>query len=109
MASKNGEWYMKNGDRLKFNQEEVMIIEVDIDQQHFDFAITVAKESFEKFAAGDDPGMANHIVDRFNDTYGTHWMAIVGDNHGCAVNHNGDYAHFRLTKNMHTRQEKKRK
>ena len=89
---------MKNGECLKFNQEEVKIIEVDMDQEHFDFAITVAKESFDKCAAGDDPGMANHIVDRFNDTYGTHWMAIVGDNHGCAVNHNGNYAHFHLTK-----------
>ena len=36
--------------------------------------------------------------DRFNDTYGTHWMAIVGDNHGCAVNHNCNFAHFHLTK-----------
>ena len=48
MANKNGEWYMKNGECLKFNQEEVTIIEVDMDQEHFDFAITVAKESFEK-------------------------------------------------------------
>ena len=55
-------------------------------------------KSFEKCAAGDDPGMANYIVDRFNDTYGTHWMAIVGDNHGCAVNHNGNFARFHLTK-----------
>ena len=30
-----------------------------MDQEHFDFAITVAKEIFEKCAAGDDPGMAN--------------------------------------------------
>ena len=42
MASKNGEWYMKNGECLKFNQEEVTIIEVDMDQEHFDFSITVA-------------------------------------------------------------------
>ena len=42
MASKNGEWYMKNGECLKFNQEEVNIIEVDMDQEHFDFSITVA-------------------------------------------------------------------
>ena len=89
---------MKNGECLKFNQEEVNIIEVDMDQEHFDFAITVAKGSFEMCAAGDDPGVANHIVDRFIDTYGTHWMAIVGENHGCAVNHNGNYAHFHLTK-----------
>ena len=89
---------MKNGECLKFNQEEVKIIDVDMNQEYLDFAITVAKESFEKSAAGDDPGMANHIVDRFNDTYGTHWMAIVGDNHGCAVNHNGNFARFHLTK-----------
>ena len=98
---------MKNGECLKFNQEEVKIIEVDKNQEHFDFAISVAKESFEQCAAGDDTGMANHIVDRFNDTYGTHCMAIVCDNHGCAVNYNGRYAQFHLTKNMQTSQEKK--
>ena len=49
-----------------------------LDQEHFDFAITVAKESFEKCAAemccnaAECSVMANHIVDRFNDTYGTH-------------------------------------
>ena len=51
----------ENGECLKLNQEEVKIIKVYMDQEYFDFAITVAKKN-EKCAAGDDPGMANHIV-----------------------------------------------
>jgi len=31
---------------LKFNQEEAKTIEVELDQEHLDFGITVAKESF---------------------------------------------------------------
>ena len=53
---------MKNGECLKFNQEEVKIVEVDMDQENFDFSITVAKESFEKCAARDDPGMASILL-----------------------------------------------
>ena len=88
---------MPNGQCLKFNQEDVKIIEVDTDQEHFDFGITVAKESLDQFGAKDDPNMATHIVDRFNENYGTHWLAIVGDDLACAVDHKGNYAHFHLT------------
>ena len=81
---------------LKFNPEEITIIDVDMNQEHFDFAIEVAKDCFGKFGARDDPGMAQHVVDRFNDKYGVHWLAVVGNNHGCAVGHKGNFAHFYL-------------
>merc|ERR1712203_1293231 len=61
---------------LKYNPEEVMVIKVDMTQ--------------------DEPGMAKHAVDRFNEEYGEHWMSVVGDNYGVDVTHQGNFAHFHM-------------
>ena len=81
---------------LKYNPEEVMVIKVDMAQDMFNFAIDVAKECLGKFKAEDEPGMSKHAVDRFNDTYGEHWMSVVGDNYGVAVCHQGNFGHFHI-------------
>merc|ERR1712062_499179 len=54
---------------LKYNPEEVMVINVD---------------------------MAKHAVDKFNEEYGEHWMSVVGDNYGVDVGHNGNFAQFNM-------------
>ena len=81
---------------LKYNPEEIVMIKVDMTQEMFNFAMEVAKECIGKFKKEDEPSMSKHAVDRFNAEYGEHWMAVVGDDYGVAVNHQGDFGHFRM-------------
>merc|ERR1712244_175570 len=60
---------------LKYNPEEVMVIKVDMTQDVFNFAMDVARECMGKFKKEDEPGMAKHAVDRFNEEHGEHWMS----------------------------------
>merc|ERR1712212_1204857 len=70
---------------LKYNPEEVMVIKVDM-----------ARECMGKFKKEDEPGMSKHVVDRFNEEYGEHWMSVVGDNYGVDIGHQGNFAHFHM-------------
>merc|ERR1711874_680843 len=81
---------------LKYNPEEVMVIKVDMTQDMFNFAMDVARECMGKFKKEDEPGMANHTVIKFNEEFGEHWMAVVGDNYGVDVSHQGNFAHFHM-------------
>ena len=81
---------------LKYNPEEVMVRKVDMEQDMFNFAMDVAKECMGKFKKEDEPGMAKHAVDRFNEEYGEHWMSVVGDDYGVDVSHQGNFAHFHM-------------
>ena len=81
---------------LKYNPEEVMVIKVDMAQDMFNFAMDVARECMGKFKKEDEPGMAKHTVDKFNEEYGEHWMSVVGDNYGVDVTHQGTFAHFHM-------------
>ena len=81
---------------LKYNPEEIVMIKVDMTQEMFNFAMEVAKECIGKFKKEDEPSMSKHAVDRFNAEYGEHWMSVVGDDYGVAVNHQGDFGHFRM-------------
>merc|ERR1712018_817603 len=81
---------------LKYNAEEVMMMKVDMNQEMFNFAMDTTRASLGKFKKEDEPGMAKHCVDMFNAEFGEHWMSIVGDNFGIAVNHEGNFAHFKL-------------
>ena len=81
---------------LKYNPEEVMVVKVDMAQDMFNFAMDVARECMGKFKKEDEPGMAKHAVDRFNEEYGEHWMSVVGDNYGVDVTHEGNFAHFHM-------------
>merc|ERR1712224_484683 len=81
---------------LKYNPEEVMVIKVDMAQDMFNFAMDVARECMGKFKKEDEPGMSKHVVDRFNEEYGVHWMSVVGDNYGVDVGHQGSFAHFHM-------------
>ena len=79
---------------LKYNPEEVMVVKVDMAQDMFNFAM--ARECLGKFKKEDEPGMAKHAVDKFNEEYGEHWMSVVGDNYGVDVCHVGNFAHFNM-------------
>ena len=79
---------------LKYNPDEVTVIKVDMAQVMFNFALDVARECIGKFKKEDEPGMAKHAVDKFNEEHGEHWMSVVGDNYGVAVNHQGNFSHF---------------
>ena len=81
---------------LKYNAEEVMMMKVDMNQEMFNFAMDTTRASLGKFKKEDEPGMAKHCVDMFNAEFGEHWMSVVGDNFGIAVNHEGNFAHFKL-------------
>ena len=81
---------------LKYNPEEVMVIKVDMAQDMFNFAMDVARECMGKFKKEDEPGMAKHAVDRFNEEHGEHWMSVVGDNYGVDVTHQENFAHFHM-------------
>ena len=81
---------------LKYNPEVVTVVKVNMAQDLFDFAIDTATTSLGKFKKEDEPGMAKHCVDMFNAEFGEHWMSVVGDNFGIAVNHEGNFAHFKL-------------
>ena len=81
---------------LKYNPEEVMVIKVDMTQDMFNFAMDVARECMGKFKKEDEPGMSKHVVDRFNEEFGEHWMSVVGDNYGVDVGHQGNFAHFHM-------------
>ena len=81
---------------LKYNPEEVMVIKVDMTQDMFNFAMDVARECMGKFKKEDEPGMANHTVNKFNEEFGEHWMSVVGDNYGVDVTHQGNFAHFHM-------------
>ena len=81
---------------LKYNPEEVMVINVDMAQDMFNFAMDTARECLGKFKKEDEPGMAKHAVDKFNEEYGEHWMSVVGDNYGVDVGHQGNFAHFEM-------------
>merc|ERR1712018_966849 len=56
---------------LKYNPEEVMVINVDMAQDMFNFAMDTARECLGKFKKEDEPGMAKHAVDKFNEEYGS--------------------------------------
>ena len=81
---------------LKYNPEVVTVVKVNMAQDVFDFAIDTATTSLRKFKKEDEPGMAKHCVDKFNAEFGEHWMSVVGDNFGIAVNHEGNFAHFHM-------------
>ena len=81
---------------LKYNPEEVMVIKVDMTQDMFNFAMDIARECMGKFKKEDEPGMVNHTVIKFNEEFGEHWMAVVGDNYGVDVSHQGNFAHFHM-------------
>merc|ERR1719167_2056017 len=81
---------------LKYNPEEVMVIKVDMTQDMFNFAMDVARECTGKFKKEDEPGMSKHVVDKFNEEFGEHWMSVVGDNFGVDVGHQGNFAHFHM-------------
>ena len=82
---------------LKYNPEVVTVVKVDMAQDMFDFAMdTVIPQCLRKFKTEDEPGMAKHCVDKFNAEFGEHWMSVVGDNFGIAVNHEGNFAHFHM-------------
>ena len=81
---------------LKYNPEEVMVVKVDMAQDMFNFAMDIARECLGKFKKEDEPAMANHVVVKFNEEYGEHWMAVVGDNYGVAVAHKGNFGHFHM-------------
>ena len=81
---------------LKYNPEEVMVFKVDMPQDMFDFAMHTARECLRKFKWEDEPSMAKHAVDKFNEEYGEHWMSVVGDNYGVDVCHEGNFAHFHM-------------
>merc|ERR1712080_138109 len=74
---------------LKYNPEEVMVVKVDMAQDMFNFAMDTARECIGKFKKEDEPRMAKHAVDKFNEEYGEHWMSVVGDNFGVDVCHQG--------------------
>ena len=81
---------------LKYNPEEVMVFKVNMAQDMFNYAMDIARESLGKFKKEDEPGMAQHIVTKFNEEYGEHWMAVVGDNYGIAVAQAGNFGHFHM-------------
>merc|ERR1712110_146236 len=81
---------------LKYNPEEVMVMKVDMAQDMFNFAMDTTRASLGKFKKEDEPGMAKHCVDMFNAEFGEHWMSVVGDNFGIAVNQEGNFAHFHM-------------
>ena len=81
---------------LKYNPEEVMVINVDMAQDIFNFAMDKARECLGKFKKEDEPGMAKHAVDKFNEEYGEQWMLVVGDNYGVDVGHVENFAQFNL-------------
>ena len=81
---------------LKYNPEEVMVVKVDMPQDMFNFAMDTARECLGKFKKEDEPSMAKHAVDKFNEEYGEHWMSVVGDNYGVDVGHQGNFAHFEM-------------
>ena len=81
---------------LKYNPEEVMVVKVDMPQDMFNFAMDTARECMGKFKKEDEPSMAKHAVDKFNEEYGEHWMSVVGDNYGVDVGHQGNFAHFEM-------------
>ena len=60
---------------LKYNPEEVMVVKVDMAQDMFNYEMDIARECLGKFKKEDEPGMANHVVVKFNEEYGEHWMA----------------------------------
>ena len=64
-----------------------MVINVDMAQDMFNFAMDTARECLGKFKKEDEPSMAKHAVDKFNEEYGEHWMSVVGDNYGVDVSH----------------------
>ena len=81
---------------LKFNPEDVMIVKIDMNQDQFDFAMEVAKSCLDKFGARDEPGMSQHMCEKFNAKYGVHWVCVVGSDFGFDVGHKGHYAHFQM-------------
>ena len=82
---------------LKYNPEVVTVVKVDMAQDMFDFALdTVVEQCLRKFKTEDEPGMAKHCVDKFNAEFGEHWMSVVGDNFGIAVNHERNFANFHM-------------
>ena len=81
---------------LKYNPEEVMIFKVDMPQEIFDFATDTARECLRKFKKEDEPSMAKHAADKFNEEYGENWISVVGDNYGVDVGHKGNFAHFNM-------------
>ena len=81
---------------LKYNPEEVTIIKVDMNQDMFNSAMDVARECMVKFKKEDEPGMAKHVVDKFNEEYREHWMSVVGNNCGVNVCHHGSFALFHM-------------
>merc|ERR1712198_755794 len=81
---------------LKYDPEEVMVIKVEMTQDMVNFAMDIARECMGKFKKEDEPGMANHTVIKFNEEFGEHWMAVVGDNYGVDVSHQGNFAHFHM-------------
>ena len=81
---------------LKYNPEEVMVINVDMAQDMFKCAMDTARERLGKFKKKDEPGMARHDVDKFNEEYGEHWRSVVGDNYEVDVGHVGNFAHFNM-------------
>ena len=81
---------------LKYNPEEVMVVKVDMAQDMFNFAMDTARECLGKFKKEDEPGMAKHAVDKFNEEYGEHWMSVVGEDYGVDVGHVGNFAQTKL-------------
>ena len=73
-----------------------MVINVDMAQDMFNFAMDTARECLGKFKKEDEPSMAKHAVDKFNEEYGEHWMSVVGDNYGVDVSHQGTLALFQM-------------
>merc|ERR1712156_1120999 len=55
---------------LKYNPEEVMVVKVDMPQDMFNFAMDTARECLGKFKKEDEPSMAKHAVDKFNEENG---------------------------------------